>query len=78
MAAAPLQLLLRRDSFCRFRGRGEDVFVVGIKSVEGRAKFGTYETWYRISGDLKAKKKPVFILHGGPGGPIIMLMPISS
>lgn len=38
-----------------------------IKSVEGRAKFGKYETWYRISGDLTAKKKPVFILHGGPG-----------
>ena len=39
----------------------------GIKSVEGRAKFGKHETWYRISGDLDAKKKPVFILHGGPG-----------
>jgi L-proline amide hydrolase len=38
-----------------------------IKSVEGRAKFGKYETWYRISGELGATKKPVFILHGGPG-----------
>ena len=38
-----------------------------IQSVEGRAKFGKYETWYRISGDLNGKKKPVFILHGGPG-----------
>lgn len=38
-----------------------------IKSVEGRARFGGYETWYRISGDLDASKKPVFILHGGPG-----------
>jgi L-proline amide hydrolase len=38
-----------------------------IKSVEGRTKFGKYETWYRISGDLAARKKPVFILHGGPG-----------
>jgi L-proline amide hydrolase len=34
---------------------------------EGRAKFGSYETWYRVTGDLAAKKKPVFILHGGPG-----------
>jgi L-proline amide hydrolase len=38
-----------------------------VKSVEGRAKFGQYETWYRISGDLASKKRPVFILHGGPG-----------
>lgn len=38
-----------------------------MKSVEGRAKFGQYETWYRISGDLASKKRPVFILHGGPG-----------
>jgi L-proline amide hydrolase len=38
-----------------------------VKSVEGRAKFGQYETWYRISGDLASQKAPVFILHGGPG-----------
>lgn len=38
-----------------------------LKSVEGRAKFGAYETWYRITGDLASRKKPVFILHGGPG-----------
>ena len=38
-----------------------------IKSVEGRAKFGKYETWYRVSGDLRSKKPPIFILHGGPG-----------
>ena len=41
--------------------------MAGIKQVEGRAKFGAYETWYRISGDFNAKSKPVFILHGGPG-----------
>jgi L-proline amide hydrolase len=38
-----------------------------MKSVEGRARFGSYETWYRITGDLASAKKPVFILHGGPG-----------
>jgi L-proline amide hydrolase len=38
-----------------------------VKSVEGKAKFGQYETWYRISGDLASQKEPVFILHGGPG-----------
>ena len=39
----------------------------GIQSVEGRAKFGEYQTWYRISGSLDAPKAPVFVLHGGPG-----------
>jgi L-proline amide hydrolase len=38
-----------------------------MKSVEGRARFGSYETWFRITGDLASAKKPVFILHGGPG-----------
>jgi len=38
-----------------------------VASKEGRAAFGSYETWYRISGDLDADKPPVVILHGGPG-----------
>lgn len=38
-----------------------------LKQVEGRAKFGSYETWYRITGDLNSKKPPIFLLHGGPG-----------
>ncbi len=38
-----------------------------VTSREGRARFGAYETWYRVSGDLASKKNPVFILHGGPG-----------
>ena len=38
-----------------------------VKSVEGRARFGDYETWYRVTGDLASDKSPVFILHGGPG-----------
>ncbi|MDW6022064.1 proline iminopeptidase-family hydrolase [Mesorhizobium sp. BAC0120] len=41
--------------------------MTSIKSTEGRAKFGAYETWYRISGELGAGKPPVVILHGGPG-----------
>ena len=35
--------------------------------VEGRAKFGPYETWYRVTGNLASAKPPVFLLHGGPG-----------
>jgi L-proline amide hydrolase len=38
-----------------------------LKQKTGRAKFGEYETWYRITGDLASGKPPVFILHGGPG-----------
>ena len=34
---------------------------------DGRAPFGPYETWYRITGDLASAKPPVFLLHGGPG-----------
>lgn len=38
-----------------------------MKVVEGRAQFGSYETWYRVTGDLAAQKAPIFLLHGGPG-----------
>ena len=38
-----------------------------LKSVEGRARFGDHETWYRVTGDLGSGKAPIFILHGGPG-----------
>ena len=41
--------------------------MTSISSREGRAGFGAYETWDRISGDLGAGKPPVVILHGGPG-----------
>ncbi|RWR27922.1 alpha/beta fold hydrolase [Sinirhodobacter populi] len=34
---------------------------------EGRAPFRTYQTWYRITGDLASGKTPVIIAHGGPG-----------
>jgi L-proline amide hydrolase len=38
-----------------------------VKSVEGRARFGDFETWYRVTGDLRSGKAPIIILHGGPG-----------
>ena len=39
----------------------------GLQQVEGRAPFGQYETWYRVTGDLTSSKAPLFLLHGGPG-----------
>ena len=33
----------------------------------GQAPFRGHTTWYRITGDLKAAKLPVVMLHGGPG-----------
>jgi L-proline amide hydrolase len=38
-----------------------------MQMTEGRAKFGPYETWYRVTGDLTTSKAPIFLLHGGPG-----------
>jgi L-proline amide hydrolase len=38
-----------------------------VPAREGRADFRGYQTWYRVTGDLKGGKPPVVILHGGPG-----------
>lgn len=35
--------------------------------VEGRAPFRGWETWYRVTGDLKGGRLPVIVVHGGPG-----------
>lgn len=35
--------------------------------VEGFAPFGAYQTWYRVTGDLKSGKPPLIVAHGGPG-----------
>jgi L-proline amide hydrolase len=39
----------------------------GVNVREGYAEFRGCMTWFRVTGDLKAKKPPVVILHGGPG-----------
>jgi L-proline amide hydrolase len=46
---------------------GGENMAADITSIEGRAPFRGYETWYRVSGDLGSGKLPVVILHGGPG-----------
>lgn len=33
----------------------------------GTAKFGDYETWYTVRGDLSGGTPPLIVLHGGPG-----------
>jgi L-proline amide hydrolase len=38
-----------------------------IAIQEGYVPFRGYQTWFRVVGDLRARKTPVVILHGGPG-----------
>jgi L-proline amide hydrolase len=38
-----------------------------IAIQEGYVPFNGYQTWFRVTGDLRAKKTPAVILHGGPG-----------
>ena len=37
------------------------------KIQEGRMPYLGYETYYRIIGENKGNKKPLLLLHGGPG-----------
>jgi L-proline amide hydrolase len=39
--------------------------IIGVQ--DGYAQFRGYQTWFRITGDLRGPKTPVVILHGGPG-----------
>jgi L-proline amide hydrolase len=41
--------------------------VQAVETKEGFAPFRDHRTWYRITGDLGARKAPVVVLHGGPG-----------
>jgi L-proline amide hydrolase len=38
-----------------------------MQIVEGIAPFRGYETWYRVTGDLRSGSTPLFVAHGGPG-----------
>ena len=38
-----------------------------MKITEGSMPYLGYQTWYRIAGETKGDKKPVILLHGGPG-----------
>ena len=38
-----------------------------VSITEGYAPYGPYQTWYRVTGDLKSGKPPLIVAHGGPG-----------
>jgi len=46
--------------------------------TEGTAKFGDYQTWYRITGDLSADRPHWSVLHGGPGCVHDYLLPVAA
>jgi proline-specific peptidase len=35
----------------------------------------TYKTWYTVVGDLKSGRRPLVVLHGGPGAPSAYMHP---
>jgi L-proline amide hydrolase len=39
----------------------------GYDITEGFSPYQGYETWYRICGDLRSRKLPLIVAHGGPG-----------
>jgi L-proline amide hydrolase len=45
---------------------------------EGIAKFGDYQTWYRITGELSSGRTPLVVLHGGPGCVHDYLLPVAA
>ena len=38
-----------------------------MKVIEGTAPFGSFSTWYRLTGSPAAGKAPLVVVHGGPG-----------
>ena len=38
-----------------------------MKIIEGYIPYLGYETYYRIAGEPNPEKKPLLLLHGGPG-----------
>jgi len=58
--------------------------MTSIPVIEGEADFNPpgagqpCKTWYTIFGDLKAGKRPLICLHGGPGVPHNYLLPIKN
>ncbi|WP_112960532.1 proline iminopeptidase-family hydrolase [Agrobacterium tumefaciens] len=41
--------------------------MTSVETREGYLPFRDYQTWYRVTGDLKSGKLPLVVAHGGPG-----------
>jgi len=66
----------------QFSSRLEYTWRVATESIEGRAPFGEFETWYRVVGDLDpgaaGSPAPLVLLHGGPGATHDYLLPLTE
>lgn len=38
-----------------------------LPTKEGYVRYSGFETWYRVTGDLAARRLPLVVAHGGPG-----------
>ena len=47
-------------------------------SRTGTVDFGSYETWYRVTGNLEGGQVPLVVLHGGPGAAHNYLLEIAG
>ena len=47
-------------------------------SSKGLVPFGTFETWYRVTGDLDSERPAVVAVHGGPGSTHDYLLPMAT
>jgi L-proline amide hydrolase len=45
---------------------------------QGRVRFGAYETWYRVTGELNTGVAPLVVVHGGPGSTHDYLLPLTG
>ncbi|TDL27696.1 proline-specific peptidase [Rickenella mellea] len=52
------------------------------QTTEGKADFcvgdETYQTWYKVVGDLKSSQRPLVTLHGGPGAAHYYLLSLAD
>ena len=47
-------------------------------TTTGVVDFGEWQTWYRVTGDLRSGKTPLVTAHGGPGGTHDYLLTIAD
>jgi L-proline amide hydrolase len=47
-------------------------------SARSRVRFGEFETWYRVTGDLGSPRPALVVVHGGPGSTHDYLLPLTE